>query len=97
MNAVFADTFYWVALFNKRDAWHERARAITVRLASTPIVTTEEVLVEVLASLRDQGTRMRQQAHAAVRGLLANATVQVLPQTHDSFMAGLDLYGHGRP
>ena len=92
MRTVFADTFYWVALFNRRDAWHDRVKAITAQLAGVPILTTEEVLVEVLAALRDQGRRIRQQAVAAVRGLLTNPSVQVLPQTHASFLAGLDLY-----
>jgi hypothetical protein len=25
MTSVFADTFYWVALINKSDSWHQRS------------------------------------------------------------------------
>jgi predicted nucleic acid-binding protein len=93
VRSVFADTFYWVALYNRRDAWHRRAKAMTVRLRGALIVTTEEVLVEFLAAFCDKGPHLRSQAHGAVRGLLTNEAVQVLPQTHASFAAGLELYG----
>ena len=43
MSAVFADTFYWIALTAPQDAAHERARQFT-----GDIVTTEEVLAEYL-------------------------------------------------
>jgi predicted nucleic acid-binding protein len=69
------------------------ARAAATRLAGVTLVTTEEVLVEVLAALCDRGPHLRKQAHAAVRGLLTNSAVEVLPQSHASFLAGLGLYG----
>jgi predicted nucleic acid-binding protein len=47
MNAVFADTFYWIAFTNVRDLAHERAKALILSLLPQ-IVTTEEVLIEYL-------------------------------------------------
>jgi predicted nucleic acid-binding protein len=46
MNAVFADTFYWVALSDFSDSAHQRALALTSERARSRIVTTDEVLTE---------------------------------------------------
>src|SRR5947209_1759774 len=45
MKSVFADTFYFLALLNERDAAHERAVAAS-RAAGLFLVTTEFVLIE---------------------------------------------------
>jgi hypothetical protein len=46
MRAVFADTFYWIALTNTQDLAHERVRAFTLASPPRPILVTEEVLTE---------------------------------------------------
>ncbi len=33
-NVLFADTFYWIALFDRYDSAHERA--LTLRLSESP-------------------------------------------------------------
>ena len=48
MKQIFADTFYWVALINPQDNWHQRAREVTSSLKNVKLVTTDEVLVELL-------------------------------------------------
>src|SRR5438094_73846 len=50
MKAVFADTFYFLALLNKRDAAHGRAVAAS-RSAGLLLVTTEFVLIELADAL----------------------------------------------
>jgi hypothetical protein len=45
---LFADTFYWIALLNPRDAFHAVALSYGRTLGSTRHVTTDLVLVEVL-------------------------------------------------
>ena len=45
MNEVFADSFYWIALLNPADAFHEAARRTPV---SGRIVTSVAVQLEVL-------------------------------------------------
>jgi hypothetical protein len=47
MTAVFADTFYWIALTNVADRAHETAKAITLAAKPGTICTTEEVLTEL--------------------------------------------------
>lgn len=48
MNAIFADTFYWIALGDSADSAHRPALALTAERASSQIVTTDEVLTEYL-------------------------------------------------
>ena len=40
MPEVFADTGYWVALFNPRDQLHDKAVAVTRELSDCRKVTT---------------------------------------------------------
>ena len=51
MSEVFADTFFWTALANPNDSWHDQARALQASLGDALIVTTDEVLVEFAAQL----------------------------------------------
>ncbi len=48
MTALFADTFYWIALADSTDSAHRRALTITAERAGWLIVTTDEVLTEYL-------------------------------------------------
>jgi predicted nucleic acid-binding protein len=48
MTALFADTFYWIALADFTDSAHQRALALTSERADSPIVTTDEVQAEYL-------------------------------------------------
>jgi predicted nucleic acid-binding protein len=50
MKAVFADSFYFLALLNERDAAHERAVAAS-RTPGLVLVTTEFVLMELADAL----------------------------------------------
>jgi hypothetical protein len=45
---LFADAFYWVALLNPGDAFHARVVAFSRTLGTAGLVTTDEVLTEVL-------------------------------------------------
>ena len=60
--------------------------------APRSVQTTEEVLTEFLAALSSGGPQMRQRAVEIVEDILADPTVEVAPQSHGSFLAGLRLY-----
>jgi predicted nucleic acid-binding protein len=91
---IFADTFYWVALLSPRDTFHNQAIAITAKLGKTKIITTDEVLSEVLNFLSDGGLKLRERTVNTVRQLLNadSEKVTVLSQSHGTFLGGLDLY-----
>lgn len=92
MKAVFADTLYWVALINIRDQWHARALAAGQTLGNTPIVTTSDVLIEVLNFYAEGGTLLRNTAITDVRDTLLNLQIEVMMQTPQRFHAALALY-----
>lgn len=92
MKMVFADTFYWIASINPGDDWYGKARGITKTLSQTHIVTTDEVLIEVLTFFSTYGTSMRQRAVQLVRGVMSNPTMEVIQQTRESFLSGVALY-----
>jgi uncharacterized protein len=92
MKTVFADTFYWVALINPGDDWHSLVLDISRSLDQTKIVTTEEVLTEVLTFYAESGSSMRRRTVAFINNILNNDGIQVLEQTHQSFQDGLALY-----
>jgi predicted nucleic acid-binding protein len=97
MRAKFADTSYWVALIDPRDQWHQAAVAISKTLTSELLLTTDEVLTEVLAFFSAFDPRMRKYVSGFVLNLITNHTyVEVVEQSRMSFLAGLSLYD-GRP
>lgn len=92
MNRLFADAFYWVALFSPRDAWHERVRTFAATLEIYHLYTTEEVLTEFLAYYSTTQPVYRLRATRLIRALFEDPRTAILPQTHDNFMDGLNLY-----
>ena len=92
MTALFADTFYWVALADFTDSAHERALALTTRYAASQIITTDEVLTEYLTFFSTASQPLRREAAESVAGILANSVIRVIPQSRESFLAGLQLY-----
>ena len=92
MNAVFADTFYWIAFTNFKDVAHERVKAFTLAANVDLIWTTEEVLTEYLNYFAGWGTHFRNKAMLNVSRMRTNRAVRVIEQTPNSFQAGFELY-----
>ena len=61
-------------------------------LSPTEFVTTDAILVEVLAFFSGAGPTARKQAVTFVTTLRADVRAVILPQTRELFDAGLDLY-----
>jgi len=89
----FADTFYWVALAYPRDAWHHRVLSWQQSNPTARLVTTEDVLGEVLTWFAPRGPTWRAVATKMVERVLVNQRVQALPQTSADFRAALAVYG----
>lgn len=87
MKAFFAGTFYWIALSLPGDAASARAQQFT-----DDLVTTEEVLAEYLTFFCASPERLRREVASNVEAILQDPTVRVIPQSHESFIAGLELY-----
>ena len=90
MIPVFADTLYWLAIFIPADEWAPAARSLN--LSDTSLVTTEEVLSEFLTAVSGHGDHTRRLACQLVREILSDPRIDVVAQSHESFLAGLALY-----
>jgi predicted nucleic acid-binding protein len=92
MTALFADTFYWIALADSTDSAHRHALALTAERAASYIVTTDEVLTEYLTFFATAPETFRRAAAETVEALLTSSVVRVILQSRESFRAGLQLY-----
>ncbi len=89
---LFADAFYWVALIFPRDTFHARVRSFSATLGPARLVTTDEVLTEVLNHFCHLGPIWRAKVAALVHDVRSSPDVDVLPQTRADFDAALALY-----
>ena len=92
MKTVFADTLFWIARVRPRDPWRSPAREALTKLGDVRVLTTDEVLNELLAALSRGGPVLREKGVDTVRLLLRSPMVTVVPQTHDTFLEALNRY-----
>ena len=90
MRRVFADTLYWLAIVLPGDAWADAARGVDC--SDALLVTTEEVLSEFLTAVSAHGDHVRRLGCRLVREILNDTGIEVVAQSHESFLAGLALY-----
>jgi predicted nucleic acid-binding protein len=86
MTAVFADTFFYLALLNEDDPAHERALAASK--ANRAIVTTEFILLELgnaCARADDHADFL-----ALVEGMRATSRISIIPVSSRLLQRGLE-------
>jgi predicted nucleic acid-binding protein len=88
----FADTFYWVALTYPRDSCHQQVVSWQRSHPTARLVTTEEVLAEVLTWFAALGATWRAIAADMVERTLANNWHKALPPTRNGFRDAVALY-----
>src|SRR5262249_19383311 len=72
MRRFFVDTFYLIALSNRRDQWHRRMVTFSRALHDVRLYTVAEVLAEFLTLTRTSGAHTRTRASQTVRNALQN-------------------------
>ena len=92
MRRYFIDTFYLVALSNRRDQWHRRVRSFSQALTAYHLYTVEEVLAEYLTFFSVSRPHIRAEAARTVRNVLNDVHTTVIPQSHTSFLDALAFY-----
>jgi predicted nucleic acid-binding protein len=90
---VFGDAFYWVALLNRRDAYHDRVKRQAIAYGGS-ILTTQWVLAEVADALA--ASKARESVRPFFQELASNDAFTLLDATGSLFRRGLGLY-HDRP
>lgn len=92
MTRMFADACYWYALLNRNDGLHAVAVEAQKALKNARIVTTDEVLGEVLNLINGRAPHLRPVAAAMVEGIRQDNRVHVVEQTRATFDGGLARY-----
>ena len=92
MPTVFADAGYWIALWNPRDALHDRAIGVADQLGACAVVTTQMVLTEALDAMAGMGEFRRKVAAQMVQALEDDPDVEIVPQTDSQFRASVERY-----
>lgn len=92
MNEVFADAFYWIALANPADQWHDTAKRYDEDNPHVSLVTTEEVLTEFLNFYAEAGSYRRKIVGDMCNQILLHPNITIVSQSHESFYQGFELY-----
>ena len=92
MPAIFVDACFWIALLNGRDALHDTARHLELRLSRRSKVTTEMVLVEVLNFFAEFGEERRRDALNLIQSMVADDTIDIHPQDSKQFWDAVAFY-----
>ena len=90
MRQLFVDSFYYIALLNPRDAYHERARAVAPTIVGSHFWTTDLILVEIADAM--SAPRLRHYAAAYLRTLEGSPDTTIVRLTPDLFERALSLY-----
>jgi predicted nucleic acid-binding protein len=89
MKRIFADTFYFLAVLNRRDPAHEKAVEFYGN-ASLDFVTTEWILTEVADATAT--SEMRAGFQRLFELLEKDPHMRIVEASHESFGRGLALY-----
>jgi predicted nucleic acid-binding protein len=89
MKSVFADTFYFLALLNRRDPYHQRA-IIASKAPGLTVLTTEFVLLELADALCQPN--QRQEVAAIFRVVETQSAFRLVRLTPELFQRGKQLY-----
>jgi predicted nucleic acid-binding protein len=89
MTVAFADTFYFIALLNAKDAAHQKAVEFS-RSRGTALLTTAWVLTELADAMAD--VRHRNAFGKLLAGLRADPDTTVVPPSAELFEQGVDRY-----
>ena len=92
MTRLFVDTLHLVALINPGDQWHRKSVEVETLTQNTKLVTTEDVLTELLNFYAEHGDFTRGKVCRFVRDILLNVRIEVLPRNETSFLEALELY-----
>ena len=92
MPAIFADSGYWIALWNPRDALHQRAMTLADSFGMVAVVTTQLVLTETLDAMAGMGEFRRRFAAQMIQALEDDPNVEIVLQTDSQFRAAVERY-----
>jgi len=96
MKLYFADSWYFIALMNRRDRSHRAAVALEYAVADSHLLTHDGVLMEFLAHFAGSGEYARTRASTYVREIFDDQGVTVFEANRALFVSALSLYERRR-
>jgi predicted nucleic acid-binding protein len=90
MLKYFVDTWFFIALTDRRDSHHVRAVRLAGVISPQQLVTHDAVFSEVLAYFAEEGERIREHAVDSVRHTMRVS--EVVPADRGLFLSGLNRY-----
>lgn len=90
MTGTFADSFYFIALLNPADLFHEEAVRFT-QTNKKPMITTTWVFTEVADALCSPG--FRRHVHRSLGLIAAHPRTRLIAADEVWFTRGMALYG----
>jgi predicted nucleic acid-binding protein len=90
MRTFFADAWFFIALYDRRDNHHRQATALARRIAFDHVVTHDAVLTEVLTYFAEEGAGARKVAVEGTRRALRS--YEVIGPDRALFLRGLERY-----
>ncbi len=92
MRMVFADTGYWIALFDPHDTLNSKAIECSKILINMTIHTSEMVLTEFLNHFAKRGEFLKRAAVQFIQAVQKNPVMTITPQTSALYQQALLLY-----
>ena len=86
---IFADTWFFVAVINKRDQYHQKALELSEEYENYPLITTDAVFLEVGNALSNN---YKNEAVELMESFLESDDVEVIRLNPDLFDEVLSLY-----
>lgn len=90
MRQLFVDSFYYIALINPRDAYHDHAKTTALDLADCRFWTTDLALTEVANAMAHP--RLRHQAAMYLRAIEQASDTTIIRLTSELFDRALSFY-----
>jgi len=92
MKAIFADTFYWVALLNVKDTWHSQVIKVSQEIANSQSVITDCIVDEIFAYYSKRGDLLRLKVSELSQSILTDSNIQIIGYTPELRQKGIELY-----
>jgi uncharacterized protein len=92
MKQVFVDTSHFVAVLHPSDQLHDKAVLAESYLISSPLITSDFILVEVLNYFCEFPTHFKTRISRAVNSIITAEKIGIIKCSHEEFLKGFELY-----
>ncbi len=89
MKRTFVDTFFVVALVNKRDYFHQKAVELSIEYDKRPVLTSDAVLLEISNSL---ARTHKKESIIVIEKFLSTTETEVIRLDESLFNKAFELY-----